>query len=112
MAHEVTDARFETEVLKASEPVLVDFWAPWCGPCRMVGPIVEEIGRRYSGRIKVLKLNVDDNQETAMAYQVHSIPTLLIFHQGRVVDGVIGAVPAKELEKRLDEVLAADGAGR
>jgi len=111
MANEVTDARFETEVLKAAEPVLVDFWAPWCGPCRMVAPVVDEIGRKYAGRVKVMKLNVDDNEQTAMTYQVQSIPTLLIFQNGRVVDGVIGAVPAKELERRLDGVLAAgDGA--
>jgi len=105
MAHEVTDARFEAEVLESTEPVLVDFWAPWCGPCRMVGPVVEEIGREYAGRVKVVKMNVDDNEETAMTYGIRSIPTLLIFQGGRVVDGVIGAVPPKELTKRLDAVL-------
>ena len=89
--------------------MLVDFWAPWCGPCRMVAPMLERSAASYAGRVKVMKLNVDDNEKTAMAYQVQSIPTLLIFHNGRVVDGVIGAVPAKELERRLDGVLATDG---
>lgn len=112
MAHEVTDARFDAEVLKAPEPVLVDFWAPWCGPCRMVAPMVEEIGRQYAGRVKVVKMNVDDNEETAMAYSIRSIPTLLIFREGRVVDGVIGAVPAPELTKRLDAVLSQSGGSK
>jgi thioredoxin 1 len=112
MAHEVTDAAFDAEVLTSSEPVLVDFWAPWCGPCRMVAPVVEEIGQRYAGRVKVVKMNVDDNERTAAAYNIRSIPTLLIFHEGRVVDGVIGAVPASELTKRIDAVLSRNGTGK
>ena len=102
---EGTDANFEKEVLKADMPVLVDFWAPWCGPCRMVAPVVEQIANEYQGKIKVVKLNTDENQNTAMMYGIRSIPTLGIFKDGQVVDAVIGAVPKQYLEEKIKPYL-------
>ena len=98
---EVTDANFDTEVLKSEKPVLVDFWAPWCGPCRMVAPIVEELSTEYDGRVKFVKLNTDDNVKVATQYQIRSIPTLLVFKGGQVVDQIVGAVPKSKLEDTL-----------
>lgn len=103
---EVTDASFATEVSNSNLPVLVDFWAPWCGPCRMVAPIIEEIGATYEGRFKVAKVNVDDSPEVSAKYGIRSIPTLLIFKQGAVVDQLVGAVSRKVLVGKLDEHLA------
>jgi thioredoxin 1 len=102
---EVTELNFESEVLKSSTPVIVDFWAEWCGPCRMIAPIVEEIAVQYSSRVKVCKVNVDENQSLASRYGIRSIPSLLIFKGGTVANQVIGAVPKGELVKRLDAVL-------
>jgi thioredoxin 1 len=102
----VDDKSFQQDVLKATTPVLVDFWAPWCGPCRMIAPIVEELAQEYDGKIEFTKLNVDDNPTTAATYGVRSIPTLLIFKGGKPVRQVIGAVPKRELKKHLDAVLA------
>ena len=102
----LTDENFESEVLKADTPVLVDFWAAWCGPCRMVGPIVEELVSEYDGRAKVCKLDVDTAQKTAQEYGIRSIPAVLIFNDGKVANQVLGAVPKGQITEKLDEVLA------
>ncbi|MEM9906673.1 MAG: thioredoxin [Cyanobacteria bacterium P01_D01_bin.44] len=102
----ITETTFEAEVLSHSEgPVLVDFWAPWCGPCRMVGPVVEEIATQFEGRAKVVKVNVDDNSTIASQYGIRSIPTLLIFKGGSSVDTIVGAVPTKTLAAALEKHL-------
>ena len=101
----VTELNFESEVLKSAVPAVVDFWAEWGGPCRMIAPAVEEIAQQYSDKIKVCKVNVDENQSLASRYGIRSIPSLLIFKGGIVVNQVIGAVPKGELVKRIDAVL-------
>ena len=100
-----TDESFDEEVLNADKPVLVDFWAEWCGPCRMVGPVVDELAGEYEGKAKIGKVDVDNNQ-VATKYGVRSIPTLLIFKDGEVVDQIVGAVPKNQLKKQLDAQLA------
>lgn len=102
----LTDDNFASEVLESDRPVLVDFWATWCGPCRMVSPIVEELAGEYDGRAKVGKLDVDSAQRTAQEYGIRSIPALLIFREGKVADQVIGAVPKVQISEKLDAVLA------
>lgn len=101
-----TDDSFEEDVLQSDKPVLVDFWAEWCGPCRMVGPIVEEIAGEYQGKAKIGKLNVDENPEISMKYGIRSIPSLLIFKNGEVVDQIVGAVPKTQLKKQLEAQLS------
>ena len=102
---EVTDATFQNEVIKSDKPVLVDFWAEWCGPCKMIAPVVEELAKEYDGRLKVGKVDVDSNQAVSMQYGVRSIPTLLIFKGGKVVEQVVGAVPKRMLAEKVSKHL-------
>ena len=108
MAHpvEITDATFEEEVVKSDTPVVVDFWAEWCGPCKMIAPLVEELAGEYEGKVKFTKLDVDSNPQTPMQFGVRGIPTLLIFSGGKPVGQVVGAVPKSMLKKRVDEAIA------
>ena len=101
----VTDASFNQEVFAAPVPVLVDCWAPWCGPCRMVGPILDELAQTYSSRLKIVKLNVDENQVTAARYKINSIPTLLLVKEGRVIDTLVGAPAKNELVRRIEQLI-------
>ena len=101
----VTDDSFEKEVLKSEVPVLVDFWAPWCGPCRMVAPIVDEIAKDYEGQIKVFKLNTDENPNVASQYVIRSIPTLMLFKGGQKIETVVGAVPKSTLATTIAKYL-------
>jgi len=102
----VTDATFETEVERSPLPVLLDMWAPWCGPCRMVGPVVEELAREMAGRVRVAKLNVDENPATAARYHVQSIPTLLVLKNGQEIERIVGAQPKAAIVQRLQKVAA------
>lgn len=102
---EVTDTNFQSEVLQSDKPVLLDFWAEWCGPCKMIAPVVEELAREYEGKLKVGKVDVDSNQQTSMQYGVRSIPTLLIFKGGKVVDQLVGAVPKRILAEKITKHL-------
>jgi len=101
----VGDKDFIQEVLESDTPVLVDFWADWCAPCKMVAPLLDELAKEYDGKIKFTKVDVDDNPQTAMQYGIRSIPTLLVFKGGAPVDQVVGAVPKAAIKKRLDEAL-------
>ncbi len=105
MALEITDANFEELVMNSDKPVMIDFWAVWCGPCRMVGPIVQEIGEEYGDKVVVGKLDVDHNPETARKFGIRNIPTLLFFKNGEVVDKQVGAVPKQKLVEKLDGLL-------
>ncbi len=100
------DATFEKEVLKSDIPVLVDFWAVWCGPCKAIAPAVEELAKQYRGKVKVAKMDVDEHQQVPQQYGIRSIPTLLLFKGGRVVDTIVGAVPRSKLEESLKKAIA------
>ena len=102
---ELSDSNFDSEVIRSETPVLVDFWAPWCGPCRALAPIVEEISNDYEGKLKVGKLNVDENQQVTMKFGIRSIPTLIVFKGGQAVDQIIGAVPKGEIERVVGKAL-------
>lgn len=104
MAINVTDANFEEVVLKSDKPVLVDFWAEWCGPCRMVGPIVEELATEYEGKAVITKMNVDENPEITAKYGIRNIPTILFFKGGEIVDKTVGALPKGKLAEKLDGI--------
>ncbi len=105
MLNELTDESFEQEVLKSELPVLVDFWAPWCGPCKVVSPVIEKLENDYDGRIKFCKMNVDGAQKTASQYGIMSIPTLIFFKNGEKVEQIIGAVPEPAIKEKLDSLL-------
>jgi thioredoxin 1 len=102
---EITDDNFEAEVTKSDKPVLIDFWAVWCGPCKLIAPIVEELATEYDGKVKIGKLDVDSNQQTSIKFGVRSIPTLLLFKNGNLKDTIIGAVPKSKIVEKLNAVL-------
>ena len=104
----VTDQDFGDKVLRSSEPVLVDFWAEWCGPCRMLGPVIESLAAEYDGRVRVAKVDVDANQQVAMQFGIRSIPTVMLFDNGQVVDTVVGVRPKSDYADAIDKVLQGD----
>ncbi len=103
---QLTDATFKQEVINSVLPVLVDFWAPWCGPCKMIAPLIEELAKEYEGRVKVCKLNTDEGPDSASEYRISAIPTILLFKGGKLVQELVGLQPKEELKRRLDELLA------
>jgi len=105
VVNEVNDSNFETEVLNSDVPVLVDFWAPWCGPCKTIAPVVEELAKEYGDKLKVVKINVDDNKEAATRYNVRGIPNLILFKDGQSQEQIVGAVAKQELISAIDKVV-------
>ncbi len=105
MAKEITDANFEQEIIKSGKPALIDFWAVWCGPCRMIEPIIEELAERYKDKAVIGKMNVDENYNVPVQYGIRAIPTILFFKDGEVVDRVVGVVPAAVLEEKLKKLI-------
>ena len=105
MVNDVTDQDFEKEVIQSNLPVLLDLWAPWCGPCRMVAPVIDKLSEQYDGKLKFYRLNVDENPQTATKYRIMSIPTLMFFKGGEPVDTVVGAVPERVLTPKIDELI-------
>jgi thioredoxin 1 len=101
----VTDASFEQDVLKSDGPVVVDFWAEWCGPCRLLAPVIDQLAQEYDGRVQFVEVNVDENPDLAMTYGVEGIPTLVLFHQGKVVDRIVGYLPKPILAHQLEAAL-------
>lgn len=104
--HEVKDLSFDREVLQSAEPVLVDFWAAWCGPCRALAPVVDQVATQYQGKLKVMKMDVDSNQATPMRYGIRGIPALLLFKGGQVVDQIVGYVPKETIDKSVQKVIS------
>jgi thioredoxin 1 len=102
---QVSDSSFEADVLQSDLPVLIDFWAPWCGPCKQIAPVVDELAKEYAGRLKIVKMNVDDNPQTPSKYGVRGIPNLILFKGGQVRDQIIGAVPKAQLVKAINQVV-------